>query len=324
MQGFNIARLLLPLALVLGVAQAQAQAQGILAARVNGAGIAQEQLERTFDEELRQRRLNLLQIRNPERVKQMKRAVLDRLIEQELFWQQAQAAGAVASQQEVEQAFQSTLGQFKTKEAFERRLRVEGYTPESYRMLVRKQVSATKYANSVGAREATVSDQEVHRFYLENPGQFRRAQQVRGREIFIRVAAPAGAQERAASRGRAEEVLKAARGGGDFEQLARLHSEAPTRQWGGEMEPFARGQRAKPIEDAAFALAAGQVSGLVSTPEGFHILKVEAVIPEVIVQEEQARAQIRTYLEQRKANAAIEKEAERLRGAGKVEILLPL
>lgn len=312
--------LLLPLALACVVAQAQA----ILAARVNGTGISQEQLERTFDEELRQRKLNLLQIRNPERLKQMKRAVLDRLIEQELFWQQAQAAGTVASPQEVEEAFQSTRAQFKTQEAFERRLLVEGYTPESYRVLVKKQVSATKYANRVGEKAATVSDEEVHRFYVENPSQFQRPQQVTAREIVIKVAAGAGEAERAAGRRRAEKVLRAARAGEDFEQLARQHSDAPTRQWGGAMEPIAKGQLARPIEDVAFALAPGQVSDLVSTPEGFHILKVEAVAAEASVAEGQARAPIRAYLARRKANAAIDQEAQRLRTAGKVELLLPL
>lgn len=320
MRRITIAALILPLALTLPVAQAQA----IFVARANGASISQEQLERSFDEELKQRKLNLLQIRNPERVKQMKRAVLDRLIEQELFWQQAQIAGTVASPQEVEQAYQSTKGQFKSSEAFERRLLVEGYTPESYRLLVKKQVSATKYANSVGAKASAVSDQEVHQFYLENPEKFRRPQQVHARQILIKVAAGANDKERAASRSRIEQLLKEARAGEDFEKLARLHSEAPTKQWGGAMDPFARGQLAKPLEDAAFALAAGQMSNIVTTPEGFHIIKVEALDAEVIVSEEQARERIRSFLEQRKANAAIEKEAERLRSEGKVDILLPL
>jgi len=314
------AMLMLPLALALTLAQAQT----ILAARVNGSGISQEQLERSFDEELKQRKLNLLQIRNPERVKQMKRAVLDRLIEQELFWQQAQVAGTVASPQEVEQAYQSTLGQFKSKERFEQRLLVEGYTPESYRLLVKKQVSATKYANSVGAKEAIVSDQEVHQFYLDNPAKFRRAQQVRAHEIVLKVAPTANDQERAAVRSRAEKLLKAARAGENFEKLARENSEAPTRQWGGAMDPFVRGQLAKPVEDAAFALAAGQISDVVGTPAGFHILKVEAIDAEVVIDEATARPRIRTFLEKRKADAAIEKETERLRKAGKVDILLPL
>jgi parvulin-like peptidyl-prolyl isomerase len=315
-----MALLVLPLALPPTLARAQA----ILAARVNGSGIAQQQLEHTFDEELRQRKINLLQIRNPDRVKQMKRAVLDRLIEQELFWQQAQAAGLVASPQEVEEAFQSTLGQFKSRDAFERRLLAEGYTPDSYRVLVKKQVSATKFANSVAARAAAVSDADVHAFYVDNPRKFGRPAQRRAREIFVQVAPAASDSERAAARSRAEQVLRAARAGESFEQLARLHSDAPTRQWGGAMEPFSTGELARPVEEAAFALEAGQISGVVGTAQGFYILKLEGIDAEVKVSEEQARGQIRTYLEQRKANAAIEQEAERLRSTGKVEILLPL
>lgn len=315
-----IALILLPVSLALSSAHAQA----ILVARANGTGILQEQLERSFDEELRQRKLNLLQIRNPERLKQMKRAVLDRLIEQELFWQQAQLAGMVASPQEVEQAYQSTREQFKNAEAFERRLLIEGYTPDTYRLLVKKQVSATKYANSVGAKAPASSDQEIHQFYLDNPEKFMRPQQVRARHILIKVAADAKDGDRAAKRLLIEKLLARARAGEDFEELARQNSEAPTKQWGGQMEPFGRGQLAKSIEEAAFAMEAGQISGVVTTPEGFQIIKVEARDAAIVVSEEQARERIRKFLQERKANSAIEEDAERLRSAGKVEILLPL
>lgn len=315
------AMLILPLCLL---ALSSAHAQDILAASANGIGITQEQLERNFEEDLKQRKLNLLQIRNPERMKQMKRAVLDKLIEQELFWQQAQKAGTIASAEEVEQAYQSTLGQFKSAEAFERRLLVEGYTPDTYRLLVKKQVSATKYANSVAAQESAVSDEEVHQFYLGNPEKFQRLQQVRARDILLKLAPDANDKERAARRQRIGQILKEARAGKDFEQLAREHSESPTKQWGGEMEPFSRGQLARPIEDAAFALKPGQVSDVVTTPEGFHIIKLEQLNPATIVSEAQARERIRNFLQERKANSAIDKEAERLRSAGNVDILLPL
>lgn len=315
-----IAMLILPASLALSIAHAQA----ILVARANGIGISQEQLERNFDEDLKQRKLNLLQIRNPERVKQMKRAVLDKLIEQELFWQQAQKTGTVASPEEVEQAYQSTMSQFKSAEAFEQRLLVEGYTPETYRLLVKKQVSGTKYANRVGAKVPAISDSEIHQFYLDNPDKFKRPQQVRARHILIKVAPGANDKERAATRRRIEQILTEARAGADFEKLARLHSEAPTKQWGGAMDPFSRGQLAKPVEDAAFALAPGKMSGVVAAPEGFHIIKLEALDAAIVVSEKQARDRIRNFLQERKANAAIDNEAERLRTAGKVEILLPL
>ena len=305
-------------------APAQAQAQDILVARVNGTGISQERLERGFEEDLRQRKMHLLQIRNPERLKAMRRAVLDNLIEQELFWQEAQQAGTIATPEEVEAAYAATKAQFKNAEAFEQRIRAEGFTPESYRELVKRQVSASKYASGVAAKAAAVTDAEVHRFYVDNPDKFHRPEQVRARHIMVKVAKDASDAERAAKRARIEEILKQVRAGEDFEQLARLHSEAPTKQWGGEMDPFGRGQVAKALEDAAFALSPGQVSDVLATPESFQILKVESRSEAITVSEESARERIRDYLQEIRARQAVAKEAERLRAAGDVKILLPM
>lgn len=235
------------------LASPQAQAQEILVARVNGTGIPQERLERGFEEDLRQRQMHLLQIRNPERLKAMRRVVLDNLIEQELFWQEAQKSGTVATADEVEAAYAATKAKFKTAAAFVQRITIEGFTPETYRELVRRQVSASKYIGGVAAKAAAVTDAEVHRYYVDNPDKFHRPEQVSVRHIVVNVAKGSSEAERAQKRARIEAILKQVRAGEDFEQLARLHSEAPTKQWGGEMDPFGRGQTAKALEDAAFS-----------------------------------------------------------------------
>ena len=301
-----------------------AHAQAMLAARVNGSGIPQDRLERGFEEDLRQRKMNLLQIRNPERLKQMKRAVLDNLIEQELFWQQAQKAGAVATAEEVDAAYQATKAQFKSTQAFEQRLRAEGYTLEGYRELLRRQLSANRYISGVSAQAASVTDAEVHRFYMDNPDKFHRPEQLRLRHIVVKVAKEASAAERAQKRLHIEKILQQVRAGGDFAQLARLHSEAPTKQWGGEMDPVGRGQLTQALEDAAFALTPGEVSGVLVTPEGFQILKLEGRSEALTISEDEARARVRKYLQEIKAMQAVTREAERLRAAGDVQILLPL
>jgi parvulin-like peptidyl-prolyl isomerase len=301
-----------------------AHAQEILVARVNGTGISQQRLERGFEEDLRQRKINLLQIRNPQRMKDMRREVLDNLIEQELFWQEAQKAGMVATAEEVDAAYKATAAKFKSEESFEPRIRAEGFTPDTYRELVKRQVSASNYIGGVLEKAALVSDEEVHRFYKDNPEKFHRPEQVVVRHIMLKVAKQAGEAERAKVRARMEDILKQARAGGDFEQLARKYSEAPTKQWGGEMDPFARGQVAKPLEDAAFALAPGEISDVLSLPEGYQILKLERRSDEITVSEDASRERVRSYLQQVKAKQVLAKETERLRGAGKVEILQPL
>lgn len=299
-------------------------AQIILAARVNGTAITQERLERFFEEDLRQRNLNILQIRNPERLKQLKRAVLNNLIEQELFWQAAQKTGTVATPEEVEQTYQATQALFKSAEAFEQRIRVEGYTPATYRRLVQQQVSARKYADRVAAKAPVITEEEVHRFYQDNPEQFHRPERLRVRHILIRVPEDTADAERTEKRRHIERILKDLRAGQDFAKLARLHSEAPTKQWGGEMEPFGRGQTAKSFEDAVFALVPGQISDVIATPGGLQIVKLEDRSEAITISEAQARASIRNYLQAYRAKETIDKEIERLRAAGKVEIVLPL
>jgi parvulin-like peptidyl-prolyl isomerase len=215
---------------------------------------SQDRLERAFEEDLRLRRINVARSIS-ERLKRMKRDVLDNLIEQELFWQQAQAAGAIATAEEVEQACRAAKGQFKSEESFDRRLQADGLTLEGYRELLKRQLSARAYVNAVIAKAPAVSDAQVHRFYLDNPDRFHRPEAVRARHILVRVADGESEEQRAAKRSRIEQVLKEARAGADFAELARTHSEAPTKQWGGELDPIVRGQAAAGLEAVAFALA---------------------------------------------------------------------
>ena len=301
-----------------------ARAEPALAARVNGTGLPQDQLERAFEEDLRLRRVNVAEIRSPERLKRMKRDVLNNLVEQELFWQQAKAAGTVATADEVEQACRVAKEQFKSEEAFDRRLRADGLTLESYRELLKKQLSARAYVNAVVAKLPAVTDAQVHQFYVDNPGQFHRPEALRARHILVRVAGGESEEQRAAKRSRIDQVLKEARAGADFAELARTHSDAPTKQWGGELDPIVRGQGAAGLETIAFALAPGQVSDVQSVPEGFEILKVESRSEAITVSEEQASAAIRNHLQELDAKAAVQNEVERLRSAGNIEILLTL
>lgn len=72
----------------------------------------------------------------------------------------------------------------------------------------------------------------------------------------------------------AERVLEEVRAGGDFAALAREHSKCPSgRQAGGDMGFFARGRMVKAFEDAAFALKPGELSGLVQTKYGYHVIR---------------------------------------------------
>jgi hypothetical protein len=152
-------------------ARAQMHAYG-MAATVNGVGIPNETLERSFQEYLREKNVNIAAVRNPERVKGMRREVLDLLIDQELAWQAAQREQVLATGPEVDEAVGAMRGQFRSEQAFASRLAIEGYTEESYREHLRRLVSARKYLDRVAAKASEVGEEEIHAFYAANPDKF--------------------------------------------------------------------------------------------------------------------------------------------------------
>ena len=301
-----------------------AHAQDILAATVNGAGITVQQVEGGFDEMLKEKGLHLLQVRDPSRVKGMKREVLDRLIERELLWQEARRAGVVASDQEVESAFDEAAKTFKSPERFKLRLEQEGYTEQSYKESIRKVLSGQSYADSVTAKDAEPTQQEVAEFYKSNPDKFHRPEMLRVRHILIGLPVSATKEELAAARRKIEGIRAEALRDKSFEELARTESEDATRQWGGELDPFARGAKPKDFEDAAFKLKPGQISGVVTTAAGLHIIKLEERYPALTISEQDASPRIRAFLESTKRQQARNKLVEELRALAKIEMLLPL
>ncbi len=299
-----------------------AQAYG-LAARVNGVGIANETLEKNYEEYLRENNINVAAIRYPERVVAMKQETMDLLINQELLWQAAEQQGMVATPEEVSRALDDMQAQFRSEAAFRNKLAIEGYTLESYRTHLQRLVSARKYLDQVSARVAVSAD-EVHAFYTENPDKFRLPELVRARHILLKLGPGAEAAAQQAVREKLAGILEQARNGDDFAALANRYSEDTSATEGGDLGFFARGQMVKPFEDVAFGLQPGEISEPVTTPFGLHLIKVEERQPERSVSEDEAREQIRTYLLGEKQQQAVDNEIRTLRSGAQIEILLPL
>lgn len=298
--------------------------QPVLAARVNGVGITAELLDRQFEELLRERKLHIARMNDPAKAKGLKREALENLIRVELLWHEAKAAGLVASDDEVDRAVAAVRARFRTADAFVRRIESSGFSEPAYREHTRKLLSGERYAQRIVDRDVRVTDQDVADFYAANPRLFRRAEQVRVRQILVAVPANADAQTRDVARRKIEGLLERARGGDSFEALARQHSDDATRQWGGELDPFGRGEKAKAFEEAAFALVPGAISGVFETSAGLHVIKLEQRTAAMTVPLDEARPRIRDHLHATRGKAAVDREVEQLRSFVKVELLMPL
>jgi len=157
------------------------------------------------------------------------------------------------------------------QEGFDRRPDVK----ENTELLVNNMLSM-EYLDKIVAAKVEVTDEALKKYYEDNRQEFKQPERVRARHILVKVERTASDSERTAARGRAEKLLEQAKAGGDFAALAAEHSEdAGSKRKGGEVGPFARGSMAPEFEEAAFSLKPGDVSGIVETDFGFHIIRVE-------------------------------------------------
>lgn len=312
---------LLALAAPAGPARAQ---QAGLAARVNGAGIGRERLDRFFEEYAASRGRNVAAIQSPEAYKALVREALDVLVEGELLAQEAARLKLAPEPAAVDKAVADARARFPDATRFRLRLERSGFTEASFAEHVGKQLAIERLVAERIEAAVQVSDAEVHAFYEANRAKLTRPEEVRARHVLIGVAAGATAGEREAARARAEAVRAEAEAGADFAELARRRSTDETAADGGELGFFGRGRMVRPFEEAAFALQPGQRSGVVETPFGFHVIEVEERRGGELVPEAAAREEIRTHLRGEKARAALRERVEALRRAARIELLVPL
>ena len=165
-----------------------------------------------------------------------------------------------------------------------------------------------------------VSDADIHEFYLANKQQFVQSGRIRARHILIKLKPEAVNADRDAALKRLTEIRKKAGSGSDFETLARENSEDSTASKGGDLGYFQRGQMFKPFEQAAFDLVEpGDVSGIVETRFGLHLIQLIAKKPSVEIEEADASEQIKFYLWQQGYQRTVEGAVEKLEEQAVVE-----
>jgi len=153
----------------------------------------------------------------------------------------------------------------------------------------------------------------VRAYYDGHRDFFKQPERIRASHILIKVDPKADVAQKAAARRQLEQIQQKLAAGEDFASLARQYSQGPSSSRGGDLGFFRRGQMVKPFEDAAFALKPGEVSGIVETPFGYHLIKVLEKKPETIATFDQSRSRIEQYLRQEKIRKQVSELVEKLK-----------
>ena len=159
---------------------------------------------------------------------------------------------------------------------------------------------------------APITDKEVEEFYQANrESKFHKPKEVKARYILVRMPSGADAKQKSDAETRANRILAEARAGKDFAQLAQKESEDSTAAKGGDVGWVTQAQLPSPLDKAVFGLAKGEISNVIESPTGFHIVKVEDIREEKTQSSKDASAEITRTLKAEKGKREAAKVADR-------------
>jgi peptidyl-prolyl cis-trans isomerase SurA len=207
----------------------------------------------------------------------MMRAGLEVLINEKLLEEQLKSANIDIGDDQLQAAIDDVKRENHIPDdaAFAEALKREGYTLESYKQKLKRDLAKMKLMNLKVHSQAKVTDNDVReaygRTYLHQEGEL----EVHARHILVAVPKDAKQADVDKALSRAQEISQRAKAGGDFTAMARQLSDGPSAAQGGDLGWFRRGVMVPEFERAAFALPVGAVSDPVRTQFGFHVIKVE-------------------------------------------------
>ena len=214
------------------------------------------------------------------RVKDVTKEILESMVNAKLIVNEARERKVSVTKEELETAVQNALDEVKARmgseERFAQELAKENLTVEDLKARYRKELENQMLAKKLVERQVSAkikaTDKEVDDFYKERKEELpKRPPEITLAQIVILPEVDSLVD--AAARTKAADILKAVRAGENFEELAKKYSEEPSAERGGDVA-FQRGEFEDVFEKATFALEPGQVSELVKSRFGYHIIKL--------------------------------------------------
>jgi peptidyl-prolyl cis-trans isomerase C len=240
-------------------------------ARVNGSPILRRDFDLMVQVQFRQRGPGQ---RRHEDLQTVRDAALDTLIDGELLYQKAAQAKIAVGDAEVREAAARLKTQLGTPEEAAAFLKESGMSDRDLDEQVRRSLMVKRYVDRDVAPEIDVSDAQARAWYDAHPEAMTRPESVRISQIVVRVQPQAAAEARVTARQKIEEILKELKAGKEFAEMARLYSDGPEAKRGGDVGwVWAGGGALPPVERAALALQPGQMSDIVESRRGFHLIK---------------------------------------------------
>ncbi|MFA7061298.1 MAG: peptidylprolyl isomerase [Pedobacter sp.] len=285
-------------------------------ARINGVAIFDEELAPLVEKRfLGYRRLgannNLDQLK-----RRLQHEELGTLINQELLVQAGAALKLNDLEQRIEKRLHVSAINSKNKIIPEKKL------DDQLRMKIRRDVLIDAYMDQKGISTIQIPEQELRLFYEKNPKNFVEPQTIKVRHILVKIPRQATPEKEREADNKAKLILEELKKGRDFAEAAHQYSDCTSKEKGGNLGSITPGFMPKEFDAVAFSLKVGEISGIVKTRHGLHIIRVDEKHPERMKEFPEVKTFIAGYLQKDYQRKKIDELVKELGKTATVEILL--
>jgi len=282
-------------------------ANDTIVARVNNALITAAELESAVDRLIP--RASYHGSVSSEKRNELREKALEGLIDKELQYQDAVQRGMKPEKKQVKAQMAQIRDRFKTKKEYKTALEQAQMTEDQLEAQVSREVLIQNVISKIVVERAHMSDEALKEYYDKNTSKFKRPESVRLRLMSSK------------DEKKATDMLSKVKAGGDFETLATTMSEDDYRVKGGDIGYQHKGKLLPGIEQAAFSMKTGEVSGLIKEEGLWFIIKVEDRRPEYQMTFDEAKDKLKKELEKKRTDELMSTWVAELRSKAKIEVV---
>jgi peptidyl-prolyl cis-trans isomerase C len=293
-----------------------------IVATVNGSTITYAEYKQALDSTY-QRFYEMGQLVDGSMYEQLKVEVLESLINLRLLYQHSQTLGIRIADEQVESYFERSVAKYPSRNAFIQSIETAGLTETDLKMRIRYTLGAQQFVETHIAPKVDVTDAEVRTYYEANPHEFEHDVQVHAAHILIKVSPWAEEQTKREAKRKILDIRAKILAGADFAEMAKRHSEGPSKTNGGDLGYFGGAQMAPAFETVAFSLKPGEVSDPVFTQFGYHLIKVYDRKPAGKQSLAEASPMIRSRFEKERLDRHLRQVVDQLKAEADIERFEP-
>lgn len=252
-----------------------------------------------------------------EKMEELKDDILKQIIDDKLVLSRAKELNVRVSEQEIDDKLSLIKSDFPSEEKFYETLRVQGVTVANLKDRYRDQIMMRKIVTLEVKSKVDVLPSEITEYYEKHREEFRLDEKYKVRHIMIKAEDAVGFE---LAKVEAQDIYDKLKGGQDFSELAKMYSQGPKKEQGGDMGYVGRGEMLEELDSAIFKLKSGEVSVPIKSSVGYHIFEIEGVKHSGYLSLEQTRENIKNLIFQKKLKEKLDEWLAKLRSASYISI----